>query len=183
MTTKAYWPQRVESVQMDMRDHDGRPDTSESWMSDDDDSDLVKKKKGSDLIKKKQKGNVQVRSTDVEKNNYADSKTSGDDVVGSTSLYDENGKIRLVPVALPLMPPPLTPMGNGLIMLLIDSIPRSKGFVTPPQAQMWLENINRPGADPLNLPNWRKWVAIGSMCLCKSSTCHLDLESMFPFLF
>lgn len=169
MTTKAYWPQRVESVQMDMRDHDGRPDTSESWMSDDSDGESVmKKKKGSDLVKKNQKGNVQVRSTDVEKNSYIDSKTSGDDVVGSTSLYDENGKIRLVPVTLPLMLPPSTSVRNVLTMLLIDSIPRSEGFVASPQVRISLEDTNTPGADPLNLPNWRKWVAIGSMCLCKS---------------
>ncbi|KAK8112065.1 major facilitator superfamily transporter [Apiospora kogelbergensis] len=115
MTTKAYWPQRVENVQMDMRDTDGRPDTSGSWLSDDEDGESMKK-----TFKN---GKVQVRSTDVEKNHSADSKTGGDEVVGSTSLYDENGKIRLVPTPTP------------------------------------------DPKDPLNLPNWRKWVAIGSMCL------------------
>ncbi|KAK8136120.1 hypothetical protein PG984_004060 [Apiospora sp. TS-2023a] len=123
MTTKAYWPQRVEGVQMDMRDRDRRPNTSESWMSDDSDSESVTKMKGSDLVKKNQKGNVQVRSADLEKNYYTEKKSGGDDVVGSTSLYDENGKIRLVPTPSP------------------------------------------DPKDPLNLPNWRKWVAIGSMCL------------------
>ncbi|KAK6832881.1 major facilitator superfamily transporter protein [Apiospora arundinis] len=116
MTTKTYWPQRVESVQMDMRDNNNsRPDTSGSWLSDDDDGESAKK-----TLKN---GKVQVRSTDVEKSYSAESKAGGGDVVGSTSLYDENGKIRLVPTPTP------------------------------------------DPKDPLNIPDWRKWLAIGSMCL------------------
>lgn len=110
MTTKAYWPQRVENVQMDMRDTDGRPDTSGSWLSDDEDGESMKK-----TFKN---GKVQVRSTDVEKNHSANSKTGGDEVVGSTSLYDENGKIRLVPVRLAPSHVPLCRRCAVLIMVV-----------------------------------------------------------------
>ena len=83
---------------MDMRDTNGRPDTSGSWLSDDDDGESVKR-----TLKN---GKVQVRSTDVEKSYSTDSKTG--DVVGSTTLLDETGRIRLVPVRLAVISKPLS---------------------------------------------------------------------------
>ena len=90
MTTKQYWPLQAEKIDHDFRDRfpapDSRPSTRWSWDTDEGGSDDRKDTKRATIR--------EVRSDDVEAK-----AGGGDDVVGSTSLYDENGKLRLIPVS------------------------------------------------------------------------------------
>lgn len=89
MTTKQYWPLQAEKIDHDFRDRfpaqDSRPSTRWSWDTDEGGSDDRKNTKRATIR--------EVRNADVEAK-----AGGGDDVVGSTSLYDENGKLRLIPV-------------------------------------------------------------------------------------
>lgn len=90
MTTKQYWPLQAEKIDRDFRDRfppqDSQPATRWSWDTDEG---------GSDDRKDNRRATVrEVPSDDVEAK-----AGGGDDVVGSTSLYDENGKLRLIPVS------------------------------------------------------------------------------------
>lgn len=91
MTTKQFWPLQAEKIDHDFRDRfpsqDSRPSTRWSWDTDEGGGDYDSKDSKKASVK-------EVRSDDVEAK-----AGGGDDVVGSTSLYDENGKLRLIPVS------------------------------------------------------------------------------------
>ena len=105
MTTKQYWPLQAEKIDHDFRERfppeDSRPSTRWSWDTDEG---------GHDGHKDTKRATVrEVRGDDVE------AKAGGDDdVVGSTSLYDENGKLRLIPVST--TPSQIRPPSCGLAL-------------------------------------------------------------------
>lgn len=93
-------------------------------------------------------------------------KAASSQVVGTTSLY-ENGQIRLIPVSDLSRSSAL--LDDGKLTQISGAESESERCASRQSTQTSVSSRVEAHqySDPLNLPQWRRWAAIGSLCFCE----------------
>jgi hypothetical protein len=95
-------------------------------------------------------------------------KPSTTQVIGTTSLY-ENGQIRLIPVSRRKSLHAVEITSSLEMLIQSRHRVRIQGVSINFLKRSAQDDDGSHKVDPLNLPQWRKWTAIGCLCFCKSS--------------